>query len=189
VGRLPAELPAGVLVTEAIRLGQRASDKLDALRQSGTVLLDIGAVEAGYLDAMLAREEMVTTFMGEGVAIPHGTNEARGLVHRTALGFLQFPDGVDWGDGATVRVCIPIAAAGGEHMALLSALAMVLVDPDKAEALRSASSADDVLALLASAADDADDADGVDEVDDAEDDDDPAGIGEPQASATEGVSS
>ena len=178
MGRLPAELPAGVLVTEAVRLGQGASDKLDALRQSGAVLADIGAVEPGYIDAMLAREEMVSTFMGEGVAIPHGTNEARALVHRTALGFLQFPDGVDWGDGATVRVCIPIAAAGGEHMALLSALAMVLIDPEKAEALRSASSADDVLALLASASDD----------DDESDDAEPVISGE-QQSATEGVSS
>jgi len=156
VGRLPADLPAGVLTTEAVRLGQRASDKLDALRRSGAVLVDVGAVEPGYVDAMLAREELVSTFMGEGVAIPHGTNEARALVHRTALGFLQFPDGVDWGDGAMVRVCIPIAAAGGEHMALLSALATVLVDPEKAEALRSAASADDVLAILASAADDED---------------------------------
>jgi PTS system mannitol-specific IIC component len=156
VGRLPAELPAGVLAAEAVRLGQRASDKLDALRQSGAALVDVGAVEPGYVDAMLAREEMVSTFMGEGVAIPHGTNEARSLVHRTALGFLQFPDGVDWGDGATVRVCIPIAAAGGEHMALLSALATVLVDAEKAEALRSASSADEVLEILASAADEDD---------------------------------
>jgi mannitol/fructose-specific phosphotransferase system IIA component len=170
---LPAELPAGVLAHEAVRLAQRASDKLDALRRSGAVLVEAGAVDPGYVDAMLAREEMVSTFMGEGVAIPHGTNEAKGLVHRTALGFLQFPDGVDWGDGATVRVCIPIAAAGGEHMALLSALATVLIDPEKAEALRSASSADEVLEILASAADDDEDDEGS----------------EPEAKATEGVSS
>jgi mannitol/fructose-specific phosphotransferase system IIA component len=159
---LPAELPAGVLVSEAVRLGQSASDKLDALRQSGAVLVDIGAAEPGYADAMFAREEMVSTFMGEGVAIPHGTNEAREYVNRTALGFLQFPDGVEWGDdgdGQIVKVCIPIAAAGGEHMALLSALANVLIVPEKAEALRSASSADEVLEILASAADDDEDAD------------------------------
>jgi len=164
VGRLPADLPVGVLAPEAVRLGLRAGDKLDALRQSGAVLAAVGAVDPAYVDAMLAREELVSTFMGEGVAIPHGTNEAKALVHRTALGFLQFPDGVDWGDGATVRVCIPIAAAGGEHLALLSALAGVLVDPEKAQALRSASSADDVLAILASAADDdADDGEGAEE--------------------------
>jgi mannitol/fructose-specific phosphotransferase system IIA component len=155
---LPAELPAGVLVSEAVRLGQSASDKLDALRQSGAVLVDIGAAEPGYADAMFAREEMVSTFMGEGVAIPHGTNEAREFVNRTALGFLQFPDGVEWGEDQIVKLCIPIAAAGGEHMALLSALATVLIDPEKAESLRSASSADEVLEILASAADDDEDA-------------------------------
>ena len=156
MGRLPADLPAGVLTTEAVRLAQRAGDKLDAVRQSGADLVEAGAVDPGYVEAMLERESMVSTFMGEGVAIPHGTNEAKAFVHRTALGFLQFPEGVDWGDGAEVRVCIPIAAAGGEHLALLSALATVLVDPEKAEALRTASSADDVLAILASAAEDED---------------------------------
>ena len=179
MGRLPAELPVGVLATEAVRLGQRASDKLDALRRSGAVLVEAGAVEPGYVDAMLAREEMVSTFMGEGVAIPHGTNEAKAFVHRTALGFLQFPEGVDWGDGAVVTVCIPIAAAGGEHLALLSALATVLVDPDKAAALRSAASADDVLAILAAAADE-----------DEDDEYDTGGGSEPDtAVATEGVQS
>jgi len=187
VGRLPAELPVGVLATEAVRLGQRASDKLDALRRSGAVLVDVGAVDSGYVDAMLAREELVSTFMGEGVAIPHGTNEAKAFVHRTALGFLQFPDGVDWGDGAIVTVCIPIAAAGGEHLALLSALATVLVDPDKASALRSAASADDVLAILAAAAAEEDD-----EVDDDVDEEDEIDDGSPEperAVATEGVQS
>jgi len=122
---------------------------------------------------------MVSTFMGEGVAIPHGTNEAKAFVHRTALGFLQFPEGVDWGDGAVVTVCIPIAAAGGEHLALLSALATVLVDPDKAAALRSAASADDVLAILAAAADE-----------DEDDEYDTGGGSEPDtAVATEGVQS
>lgn len=176
MGRLPADLPAGVLAPESVRLAQRAGDKFDALRRSGAVLVEAGAVEPGYVDAMLERESMVSTFMGEGVAIPHGTNEAKAFVHRTALGFLQFPEGVDWGDGAEVRVCIPIAAAGGEHLALLSALATVLVDPEKAQALRTASSADDVLAILASAAED--DADGD------EDGDPSAG-----AVATEGVQS
>jgi PTS system mannitol-specific IIA component len=177
VGRLPAEPPAGVLAVEAIRLGQRAGDKLDALRRSGAVLTDVGAVEAGYVDAMLERERLVSTFMGEGVAIPHGTNEARALVRRTALGFLQFPDGVDWGDGNVVTVCIPIAAAGGEHLALLSALANVLIDPEKAEALRTATDADEVLAILASAFDDDDVADGPE-----------PGDG-PEPAVTEGVSS
>ena len=176
---MPAELPGGVLAPQAVRLAQTATDKVDALRQSGRVLVEIGAAEPAYADAMLAREEMVSTFVGEGVAIPHGTNEAKGLVHRTALGFLQFPDGIDWGDGATVNVCIPIAAAGGEHMTLLAALAQVLLVPEKAERLRTATSADDVLEVLASADDEDADDDGADD----------ASVPSSGSVATEGVSS
>ena len=85
--------------------------------------------------------------MGEGVAIPHGTDAARALVRRTALGFLQYPEGVDW-DGETVYLCIPIAASGDEHVGVLSALAEILVDDDSAAALRTATDVDEVLALL-----------------------------------------
>ena len=137
----------GVLGREAIRLAQRAHDKWDALRQSGALLVEIGAVEPGYADAILEREGQISTYMGEGVSIPHGTDQSRALVRRTALGFLQYPDGVDW-DGETVYLCIPIAASGDEHVGVLSALAEVLVDGDSAAVLRGASDPDTVLALL-----------------------------------------
>ena len=148
MGRLSADLAGGVLASEAIRLGQRASDKLDALRQSGRVLLDLGAVEPAYVDAMLEREELVSTFMGEGVAIPHGTNESKESVHRTALGFLQFPDGVDW-DGRDCHVCIAIASKSDEHIGILQALAKVLSNQQSARRLRETRSVDEVLELLA----------------------------------------
>jgi mannitol/fructose-specific phosphotransferase system IIA component len=152
VAPLPADpaLPApsrGVLDREAIRLAQRAHDKWDALRQSGALLVEIGAVEPGYADAILEREGQISTYMGEGVSIPHGTDQSRALVRRTALGFLQYPDGVDW-DGETVYLCIPIAASGDEHVGVLSALAEVLVDGDSAAVLRGASDVETVLNLL-----------------------------------------
>lgn len=136
-----------VLVREAIRLAQHADDKLDALRQSGALLEKLGAVDEGYAAAILERERQISTYMGEGVAIPHGTDEARALVRRTALGFLQYPEGVDW-DGETVYLCIPIAASGDEHVGVLSALAVILVEGDSAAALRAATDVDDVLARL-----------------------------------------
>jgi PTS system mannitol-specific IIA component/phosphocarrier protein FPr len=139
--------PGGVLVREAIRLAQHADDKWDALRQSGALLEELGAVDAGYAAAILEREGQISTYMGEGVAIPHGTDQARALVRRTALGFIQYPDGVDW-DGETVYLCIPIAASGDEHVGVLSALAGILVEADSAATLRSATEPDDVLALL-----------------------------------------
>ncbi|MEA2631280.1 MAG: multiphosphoryl transfer protein [Chloroflexota bacterium] len=137
----------GVLVRAAVRLAQHATDKWDALRQSGALLEELGAVDDGYAAAILERERQISTYMGEGVAIPHGTDAARALVRRTALGFIQFPGGVDW-DGETVYLCIPIAASGDEHVGVLSALAEILVDGDNAAALRGSTDVDDVLARL-----------------------------------------
>lgn len=96
---------------------------------------------------MFAREQQVSTFMGNGVAIPHGTNESRGAIKKTQLGFLQFPGGVDW-DGKTCYVAIPIASNSDEHVGILSALAGVLADKAKAERLRTATSVEEVLDLL-----------------------------------------
>ena len=136
-----------ILGPDAIRLAQRAQDKWDALRQSGEVLVSIGAVAPPYADAILERERSISTYMGEGIAIPHGTDESRVHVRRTALAVLQYPDGVDW-DGQTVKLCIPIASSGDEHVAVLSALAQILMEPDQAERLRSATEPGDVLDLL-----------------------------------------
>lgn len=143
----PVTPAPGVLSRDAIRLAQHANDKWDALRQSGALLEELGAVDEGYADAILERESQISTYMGEGVSIPHGTDAARALVRRTALGFLQYPDGVDW-EGETVYLCIPIAASGDEHVGVLSALAEVLVDGDSAAVLRQATDAETVLALL-----------------------------------------
>jgi mannitol/fructose-specific phosphotransferase system IIA component len=143
----PPPPAAGVLLREAIRLAQHADDKWDALRQSGALLEELGAVDEGYAAAILEREGQISTYMGEGVSIPHGTDAARALVRRTALGFIQYPDGVDW-DGETVYLCIPIAASGDEHVGVLSALAEILVDGDSATTLREATDVDTVLALL-----------------------------------------
>ena len=140
--------PPDVLGREGVRLGRSATDKHDAVRQCGELLVEIGAVAAPYADAMHERERSISTYVGEGIAIPHGTDESRVHVLRTALAVITFPDGVDW-DGGRVFACVAIAASGSEHVALLSALADVLLDPDQAAALRSATTADEVLTLLA----------------------------------------
>jgi len=139
---------AGLLGREAIRLDARAAGRDHAVRLCGQVLVDAGAVEPGYVDAMLDRERSVSTYLGEGVAIPHGTNEGRGLIRRDALAVVRFPEGTDW-DGDRVTVCIAIAARGGGHMEILAELAEILMDPDRARALREATEPEQVLALLA----------------------------------------
>ena len=136
-----------LLAASSIRLDATATDRLDAVRQCGAALVDAGAVDEPYVDAMLERERNVSTFVGEGVAIPHGTLAGKESVEHDAIVVLRFPDGVDW-DGNDVSVCVGIAAAGGGHIALLSKLAEILLDPAKAEQLRSATTADQVYALL-----------------------------------------
>ena len=137
-----------VLGADAVRLGLTATDQEDALRQCGAVLVEIGAADPPYAEAILEREQSVSTYMGEGVAIPHGTDASREHIHRAALAFLQFPDGVAWG-GQTATVCIPIASRSDEHVGILQSLAMVLSDPTKAARLRETDSVDEVLELLA----------------------------------------
>ncbi len=138
-----------VLTQEGVRLGLVAEDKADALRQSGEVLVEIGAAEPPYADAIFEREESVSTYLGEGVAIPHGTNESREFINEARIAYLQFPEGVDWGGGNIVYACIPIASASEEHVEVLASLAQVLMVPESAEKLRNASAVEDVLSLLA----------------------------------------
>lgn len=139
----------GVLSENGIRLGRAATDKWDAVRQCGALLDELGAIEPGYAESMLERERSISTFIGEGVAIPHGTDASRKLVRRTTLGVLQFPAGVDW-DGQRVTICVAIAAKGDEHVSVLSSLAQILMDPQQAERLRASDSVEEVHELLAS---------------------------------------
>ena len=142
-----------LIAPTSIRLTETATDKFDAIRKVGAALLDTGAIDASYIDAMIERENTISTFVGEGVAIPHGTLAGKGSVTSDALVVLRFPDGIDW-DGNDVVVCVGIAARGNGHIALLSQLATVLMEPEKAAALRSATTSDEVYALLAPEDDD-----------------------------------
>ena len=138
---------ADLLSIDAIRLHERAGSRDEAIRRCGEVLVAVGAVSEAYVEAMLAREQSVSTYIGEGVAIPHGTLNSKESVRRDSLAVLRFPDGVDW-DGNDVRVCVAIAAAGDGHIDILASLAEVLMDPDQAAALRNATDADFVIRLL-----------------------------------------
>ncbi|HUG84904.1 MAG TPA: PTS sugar transporter subunit IIA, partial [Euzebya sp.] len=140
--------PADLLPRAGILLGLAPTDRDDAVRRAGQLLIDLGAVDPDYAATMIQREAMVSSYVGEGFALPHGTDEGRAMVRRATMAFLQFPDGIDW-DGQTAHVAIPIAAAEGEHMAVMSRLAQILLDPDAAERLRTTDDPDEVLALLA----------------------------------------
>jgi len=146
-GLLSAERFADVFPREGIRLVQRAHDKWDALHQAAALLIELGAVSPEYEGAMRSREEQISTYMGEGVAIPHGTNEGRAFIKRTTIGLLQYPEGVDW-DGEVVRLVIPIAAAGEEQIELLSSIALLLLEADEVKALQDATHVEQVMEII-----------------------------------------
>ncbi|MDH1147923.1 fused PTS fructose transporter subunit IIA/HPr protein, partial [Pseudomonas mosselii] len=136
------------LAVEQIAMGQRAADKGEALALLADRLVADGLVAEGYLAGLQAREAQGSTFLGQGIAIPHGTPQTRALVYATGVRLLQFPDGVDWGDGQIVYLAIGIAARSDEHLRLLQLLTRALGETDLAEALRRASSAEALLKLL-----------------------------------------
>ncbi|MFC4585183.1 PTS sugar transporter subunit IIA [Sphaerisporangium corydalis] len=131
----------------AVRLRAEAGSRDDAIRQCGQALLAVGAVDESYIDTMIDRERSISTYVGEGVAIPHGTLAGKDAVHHDAISVLRFPAGVDW-DGFPVTLCIGIAARGDGHVRLLSELAQILLDPERAEALREADDVGLVVRLL-----------------------------------------
>jgi multiphosphoryl transfer protein len=114
-----------------VRVGAVAESKEDAIRQVAALLARSGCVVAGgYAESMLAREKVANTYLGKGVAIPHGMPQDRELIRRTGLAVLQVPDGVVWQPGDTARLIIGIAARADEHLGILSNLTGLLYDDE-----------------------------------------------------------
>jgi PTS system mannitol-specific IIC component len=140
-------LDTDVLRDDAIVLNGTAASRDEAITEAGLLLVASGAVEASYVDAMHEREKSVSTHMGNLLAIPHGTNEAKTSIRRTAISFVRYPDGIDW-NGKPAEFVVGIAGAGNDHLALLSQLAGVFVDADQVERLRQATTVADIRAVL-----------------------------------------
>ncbi|MFJ4373554.1 phosphoenolpyruvate--protein phosphotransferase [Pseudomonas japonica] len=134
--------------TAQIAMGQVAVDKAAALDLLAARLVEDGLVAEGYLAGLQAREAQGSTFLGQGIAIPHGTPQTRDQVFATGVRLMQFPAGVDWGDGQIVHLAIVIAARSDEHLSLLQQLTRALGEGDLAEALSRAGSAEAVVQLL-----------------------------------------
>ena len=113
---------SGVLRLSSIVLSGTANDQVSAIDEAGKLLVDAGAVDAGYVTSMHDREKSVSTYMGNFLAIPHGTNEAKGLIKSSAISVVRYPNGIDW-NGNPVKFVIGIAGANDEHLELLSKIA------------------------------------------------------------------
>ncbi|EAB2201213.1 bifunctional PTS fructose transporter subunit IIA/HPr protein [Salmonella enterica] len=136
------------LSVQDIHPGEQAGNKEEAIRQIAAALAQAGNVAGGYVDGMLAREQQTSTFLGNGIAIPHGTTDTRDQVLKTGVQVFQFPQGVIWREGQVAYVAIGIAASSDEHLGLLRQLTHVLSDDSVAEQLKSATTAEELRALL-----------------------------------------
>lgn len=136
-----------------IHLAAQADNKQQAITLAANALEQAGYVESGYLQGMLGREQQTSTFLGNGIAIPHGTLDTRGMVKNTGVQIFQFPQGIEWGEGNIAYVVIGIAARSDEHLALLRQLTHVLGDEDTAAKLATLTDVKKFRAILMGEAD------------------------------------
>ena len=136
-----------VLIKDGIRLNQAPVSKEEAIQAAGELLHQLGYVDETYVDAMQEREKLITTYMGMGVAIPHGTSQAKGSVKKTGIVFFQYPEGVDFGD-EKAQLVFGIAGIGDEHLDLLAKICEVLEDEEVLEKMKTTSDLDWVMERL-----------------------------------------
>ncbi|HEA3271961.1 TPA: PTS mannitol transporter subunit IICBA [Pasteurella multocida] len=146
----PQEAPqtAFVLTEKQVFLGLKAANKEEAIRFAGERLVESGFVLPSYVDAMFEREKMVSTYLGEGIAVPHGTIEAKDAVLKTGVVVCQYPEGVKFNEDeedSIAKLVIGIAAKNNEHLQVVSAITNAL---DNEDAIRILSETDDVEKVL-----------------------------------------
>ena len=136
-----------VLELDRIDLNGTATNRDDAIRDVGAKLVAAGAVTPAYVDAMFDRERTVSTYMGNYLAIPHGTNEAKDTILNSALAITRYDAPLDWA-GDEVRFVIGIAGKNNEHLGILSKLAIVFSDEDDVQKLLAARTPEELMSLL-----------------------------------------
>ena len=135
------------MLKKGVKLGQTAKDKNEAIQAAGELLKEMGCVDDEYIIAMHEREKEVTTYLGLGIAIPHGTSEAKAHVKESGIVFMQYPDGVSFGDEKAYLV-FGIAGVGDEHLDLLAKISEQLDNDEIVEMLKTTKDAQFVLDLF-----------------------------------------
>ncbi|EOW2077055.1 fused PTS fructose transporter subunit IIA/HPr protein [Vibrio mimicus] len=136
------------LTTQDIQLQQHFENKQAAIQGLAQALTAKGLVAKGYAQGMLNREAQHSTYLGNGIAIPHGTTDTRELVKQTGVTAMHFPQGLDWGDGNRVYVAIGIAAKSDEHLGILKQLTKVLSAEGVEQALQQAKTAQQIISVI-----------------------------------------
>ena len=137
-----------VLTPETIELKASLSSQEEAIRRAGTLLVENGHVEERYIDSMFEREKSVSTFMGNAVAIPHGTGYSKQWVTRSGLSIITVPEGVEYGDGDVAKLVIGIAGKGDEHLDILSRISLVVSEEENVEKIVRAETKEELLAFF-----------------------------------------
>jgi PTS system mannitol-specific IIA component len=138
---------SNVLEPAQIRIGGTASSVEDAIAEAAAILVAAGAVTPEYQGFMLEREKSVSTYMGNLLAIPHGTNEGKDTILDSALSFVRYDAPIDWA-GNEVRFVVGIAGKDNGHLEILSKIAIIFSDDDEVQKLLDASTAEELYALL-----------------------------------------
>jgi PTS system mannitol-specific IIC component len=123
-----------VLSKKNILLGLESVTRDEAIKRAGSMLVEDGYVSEKYVDAMFEREEIVSTFIGNGLAIPHGVGQAKNLIKKSGIVVLQYPDGIDY-NGNTCYLVIGISGKDNDHIKILSNIAEQLGELEKAQEL------------------------------------------------------
>jgi phosphocarrier protein FPr len=136
------------LTRNTIKLNAIVQDKADAIRQAGTLLIDNGNMKPEYITSMMEREKVADTYLGNGIAIPHGMPQNRDWILQTGVSIVQIPTGLEWNRGERVHLVIGIAAKSDEHLAILTNLTHVLDDEATIDKLAYTSNPDDIITYL-----------------------------------------
>ena len=130
-----------ILSNETVKLNVPTTDKNSAIKLAGELLVAAGYVTPDYVDGMLAREETMSTYIGNGVAIPHGQFENKESIHSTGISVVQYPEGVVWDadEDETAFLVVGIAATADEHVGILANLAEAIEEEESAQELIRAS--------------------------------------------------
>ena len=137
-----------ILPKENIVMHSSVKTKEEAIRESGKVLVNKGYVKEDYIDRMFEREEVTSTYMGNYIAIPHGSEDAKNEVLHSGMSILRIPEGIDYGDGNEVKIVFGIAGKNNEHLEILSQVAIVCSDVDNIEKMLDASSEEELLQMF-----------------------------------------
>jgi PTS system mannitol-specific IIA component len=137
-----------ILTTNNIELNLNFPDKEEAIRHTGEILVKNGYVKKTYVKKMLEREEVTSTFIGNNVAIPHGTEDAKKAVKETGLSVVTVPEGVDFGDGNMAKILIGIAGKGDEHLEILSKIALVCSEEENIQKILDAGTKEEIIAIF-----------------------------------------